>query len=223
MTGAAVPAAAAAGASSASRRRDKTPAATVRAPTPSELAVHVRENVSSVFVIATVAIFAAILLNGLLLGRGGFFTGLPSATPERQPVGVRIVVRVGLAIRQREPFGEPIGVGRSIGIGVGEPVRGSERLGRAVGLAQPRSAVRPHRGYPAGMGVDDAAASDRRRMVEQQLRARGIQDERVLDAMGSIPRELFIDRIASGTAPTPTRRSRSRPVRRSASRGSSPG
>lgn len=29
-------------------------------------------------------------------------------------------------------------------------------------------------------------------MVEQQLRARGIQDERVLDAMGSIPRELFI-------------------------------
>ena len=41
------------------------------------------------------------------------------------------------------------------------------------------------------MGADDAAL-DRRRMVEQQLRARGIRDERVLDAMGSIPRERFI-------------------------------
>ena len=44
------------------------------------------------------------------------------------------------------------------------------------------------------MGADDAAL-DRRRMVEQQLRARGIRDERVLAAMGSIPRERF---IASG-------------------------
>jgi protein-L-isoaspartate(D-aspartate) O-methyltransferase len=41
------------------------------------------------------------------------------------------------------------------------------------------------------MGADDPAL-DRRRMVEQQLRGRGIRDERVLDAMGSIPRERFI-------------------------------
>ncbi|HEV8545441.1 MAG TPA: hypothetical protein VGQ64_04060, partial [Candidatus Limnocylindrales bacterium] len=40
------------------------------------------------------------------------------------------------------------------------------------------------------MGADD----ERRRMVEQQLRARGIRDERVLEAMASIPRERFIDR-----------------------------
>ena len=39
------------------------------------------------------------------------------------------------------------------------------------------------------MGADD----DRRRMVEAQLRARGIRDERVLDAMAEIPRERFID------------------------------
>ena len=39
------------------------------------------------------------------------------------------------------------------------------------------------------MGADD----DRRRMVEAQLRARGIRDERVLDAMGRIPRERFLD------------------------------
>lgn len=37
------------------------------------------------------------------------------------------------------------------------------------------------------------AGDDRRRMVEQQLRDRGIRDERVLAAMGSIPRERFVD------------------------------
>jgi len=31
-------------------------------------------------------------------------------------------------------------------------------------------------------------------MVERQLRARGIEDERVLEAMGAVPRELFVPR-----------------------------
>jgi protein-L-isoaspartate(D-aspartate) O-methyltransferase len=33
---------------------------------------------------------------------------------------------------------------------------------------------------------------DRRQMVERQLRDRGIEDERVLEAMGAVPRELFV-------------------------------
>src|SRR2546423_8224723 len=33
---------------------------------------------------------------------------------------------------------------------------------------------------------------DRKRMVERQLRARGIEDERVLAAMCRVPRELFV-------------------------------
>jgi protein-L-isoaspartate(D-aspartate) O-methyltransferase len=33
---------------------------------------------------------------------------------------------------------------------------------------------------------------DRRQMVERQLRGRGIEDERVLEAMSRIPRELFV-------------------------------
>ena len=37
-------------------------------------------------------------------------------------------------------------------------------------------------------------------MVETQLRARGIQDARVLDAMASIPRERFVDRDFVGRA-----------------------
>jgi protein-L-isoaspartate(D-aspartate) O-methyltransferase len=36
------------------------------------------------------------------------------------------------------------------------------------------------------------AASARARMVERQLRARGISDERVLAAMGAVPREQFV-------------------------------
>src|SRR5262249_39615592 len=37
-------------------------------------------------------------------------------------------------------------------------------------------------------------AARRSRMVERQLRARGIEDERVLEAMGRVPRELFVPR-----------------------------
>jgi protein-L-isoaspartate(D-aspartate) O-methyltransferase len=39
------------------------------------------------------------------------------------------------------------------------------------------------------MGADE----DRRRMVQTQLRDRGIRDERVLEAMSAIPREHFLD------------------------------
>ena len=34
--------------------------------------------------------------------------------------------------------------------------------------------------------------AERERMVERQLRRRGIGDERVLEAMGRVPRELFV-------------------------------
>jgi protein-L-isoaspartate(D-aspartate) O-methyltransferase len=40
--------------------------------------------------------------------------------------------------------------------------------------------------------VDAEFAEARRHMVERQLRRRGISDERVLAAMGRVPRELFV-------------------------------
>lgn len=40
----------------------------------------------------------------------------------------------------------------------------------------------------------------RARMVERQLRARGIADERVLAAMGSVPREAFVPAAVRGRA-----------------------
>lgn len=43
---------------------------------------------------------------------------------------------------------------------------------------------------PSGRSPD--FAEQRQRMVERQLRRRGISDEAVLEAMGSVPRELFV-------------------------------
>jgi protein-L-isoaspartate(D-aspartate) O-methyltransferase len=42
------------------------------------------------------------------------------------------------------------------------------------------------------MWASVTVSAERGRMVERQLRARGIRDERVLDAMGRVPRELFV-------------------------------
>jgi hypothetical protein len=61
------------------RRRPTTPAQ--RAPSPSEIAVHVREDWSKAFVIVTAAVYIGILLYGLLFGHGGFFTPLAAPTP----------------------------------------------------------------------------------------------------------------------------------------------
>jgi protein-L-isoaspartate(D-aspartate) O-methyltransferase len=40
--------------------------------------------------------------------------------------------------------------------------------------------------------ADEDFARLRRRMVERQLRGRDVEDERVLEAMGRVPRELFV-------------------------------
>ena len=53
------------------------------------------------------------------------------------------------------------------------------------------AAARRNGGQPSP--ADDAvAAAGRRRMVEEQLRGRDIRDERVLAAMGKVPRHLFV-------------------------------
>src|SRR4051794_1520183 len=46
---------------------------------------------------------------------------------------------------------------------------------------------------PSGQDDADRATDARARMVERQLRGRGIRDERVLVAMASVPREAFLD------------------------------
>jgi protein-L-isoaspartate(D-aspartate) O-methyltransferase len=48
--------------------------------------------------------------------------------------------------------------------------------------------------------TDDPFAGKRARMVERQLRRRGIEDERVLRAMAEVPRERFVPEAERGRA-----------------------
>lgn len=66
------------------QRRGAAPAPP-RGPTASELAVHVREDVSKVFVLVAVGVFVLILLNGLLLGSGGLLAAKPTPSPSPSP------------------------------------------------------------------------------------------------------------------------------------------
>src|SRR5215218_5263852 len=51
---------------------------------------------------------------------------------------------------------------------------------------------------PARFGT--TSTDERQKMVERQLRRRGIEDERVLAAMSEVPRELFLPESARGQA-----------------------
>src|SRR5690606_19588007 len=77
------------------------------------------------------------------------------------------------------------------------------RWGRGRG---PRARHRTRAAPPALLHLlsapetDDRFAAARRAMVADQLRARGIADERVLAAMETVPRELFVDKALAGEA-----------------------
>ena len=61
--------------------------------------------------------------------------------------------------------------------------------------AYPRAVDRdspPGRGRPTNGSPSDPHAAARAAMVEWQLRARGVRDERVLAAMATVPRERFV-------------------------------
>jgi hypothetical protein len=76
----AAPLVAATGTAAVPRRRQAPPPSVQRAPTQSELAVRVTDNVSRIFVIGTVVVFVAILLWGLVGGTGGLLTTTPAPT-----------------------------------------------------------------------------------------------------------------------------------------------
>ncbi len=68
---------------------------------------------------------------------------------------------------------------------IGCPDPGSVRPPPEPAAAQPT-------GGPPSPADDAVTVAGRRRMVEDQLRGRDIQDERVLAAMGKVPRHLFV-------------------------------
>src|SRR5919197_489629 len=73
--------------------RRPAPVARSSAPAvpPSGLAVHIDDRVSKVFVIGSVVVFVLILLNGVLLGSGGFLSATatppPSSAASPPPTG----------------------------------------------------------------------------------------------------------------------------------------
>ncbi|HEY5496260.1 MAG TPA: hypothetical protein VIK16_06335 [Candidatus Limnocylindrales bacterium] len=62
-------------------RGNRGPAAPARVPTASDIAVHIDDRASAIFVIAAIAIFVLIFLNALVLGKGGLLTPIATAAP----------------------------------------------------------------------------------------------------------------------------------------------
>jgi len=52
-----------------------------RAPTASEIAVHVDDRISAAFVVLVAAVFVGLILYALLFGKGGALTPVPTAAP----------------------------------------------------------------------------------------------------------------------------------------------
>ena len=73
------------------------------------------------------------------------------------------------------------------------------RLGRVRRLARLRTADRAVIGGDAGQR-EDRARDERSRMVDEQLRARGIRDEQVLAAILAVPRDAFVGADLRGVA-----------------------
>jgi hypothetical protein len=69
------------GTAAAAVRARRGPYQSESAPTPSEVAVRLRDRPSEIFVIVVAIVFAAILLNGVFLGKGGILTPIPSSRP----------------------------------------------------------------------------------------------------------------------------------------------
>jgi protein-L-isoaspartate(D-aspartate) O-methyltransferase len=79
------------------------------------------------------------------------------------------------------------------------PMRAAAALLAAVlGCAGARAGMTDRAGDPAGM--PDPYAGLRKRMVTEQIQRRGVRDPRVLRAMTSVPRHLFVPEAMRGRA-----------------------
>jgi hypothetical protein len=68
-------------ASGRAARGSREPAVPQRAQTASDIAVHIDDRASAIFVIGVIAVFVLIVLNAVVLGKGGLLTPLPSPKP----------------------------------------------------------------------------------------------------------------------------------------------
>jgi hypothetical protein len=166
---------------------------------PIDPSIRVRDNASKYFVIGTVLVFVLIFANGIFFGTGGVFT--PYVTPSPSPSPSETVApSVSIA-----PSGSPAASGSVAPSRLGAPPSAAQP--GPVGLDRRQRRAPPHRGRPRALtpahrrdrdvlsrrvramldrmtgsgGPDgrDRFSDERARMVERQLRQRGIADERV--------------------------------------------
>jgi hypothetical protein len=69
-------------------RGKREPAVPERMQTASDIAVHVDDRASAIFVIGVIGVFALIFLYAVLLGKGGILTPLPTRAPIASPAPV---------------------------------------------------------------------------------------------------------------------------------------
>src|SRR5664279_255702 len=66
-------------------RGSREPATPARVQTASDIAVHVDDRASAIFVTGVIAVFVLIFLNALVLGKGDFLTPIPTPKPPATP------------------------------------------------------------------------------------------------------------------------------------------
>lgn len=74
------------------------------------------------------------------------------------------------------------------------------RIARSMSAGDPRPAPGQGDDGDVPKHADDARRDERARMVDVQLRKRGVADERVLAAMRAVPREAFVAAYLRGSA-----------------------
>jgi hypothetical protein len=147
------------------RARDVTTATTGGTATAAtDQLPYVDDRVSRFWVLAIAATFAAILLYGLMLGRGGFLTPIAAPTPTLAPTPSPVVSpspvpeRVAVGVGQSERLSERVAVGVAVGV--------AERLGRRIAvrvtLGVARTVVaRGHDGSSVGLSLTELDPPDR--------------------------------------------------------------
>ena len=79
-------------------RGKREPAVPERVQTASDIAVHIDDRASAIFVIGVIAIFVLIFANAVVLGKGGLLTPLPTRAPIASPAPVPSASPAGSAV-----------------------------------------------------------------------------------------------------------------------------
>src|SRR5262249_46575725 len=109
-----------------------------------------------------------------------------------RPVRLAVGVGIGRALGLAGVVGRAVRIRRARGVWLAGPVLRAAPRAAPPMLGRHVRAILDRMTGPSGPDPERVAEA-RTRMVERQLRGRGIADERVLAAMAIVPREAFLD------------------------------